>query len=111
MSEGDICPRRPAPALDILRVVAVAGVVAIHVFAATVENEAIRGSGTWWVAVAIDIGFIWVVPAFVMVSGALLFTTRMQGRDRPPSTARGCCGSVPPSSSGSCSTSSSCACG
>lgn len=67
------------PALDILRVVAVAGVVAIHVFAATVENDSIRGSGTWWAAVAVDIGFIWVVPAFVMVSGALLLTTRMQG--------------------------------
>jgi surface polysaccharide O-acyltransferase-like enzyme len=58
--------------------VAVVGVVAIHVFAATVENDAIRGSGTWWVAVAVDIGFIWVVPAFVMVSGALLLTPRMQ---------------------------------
>ncbi|MBD8022236.1 acyltransferase [Microbacterium gallinarum] len=72
-------PSGRIPALDILRVVAVAGVVTIHVFAATVENDSIRGSGTWWVAVALDIGFIWVVPAFVMVSGALLLTQRMQG--------------------------------
>lgn len=66
------------PALDILRVVAVAGVVAIHVFAAIVGNADVRGSATWWGAVAIDIGVIWVVPAFVMVSGALLLTPRAQ---------------------------------
>lgn len=63
-------------ALDLTRVVAVVGVAAIHVFAGMVVNVEIRGSSSWWVAVAIDIGFVWVVPAFVMISGALLFEPR-----------------------------------
>lgn len=61
-----------------LRVVAVLGVIAIHVFAAVVTNDAVRGGATWWVAVVVDLGFIWVVPAFVMVSGALILDPRMQ---------------------------------
>ena len=68
------------PALDVLRIVAVLGVVSIHVFAAVVLNDEIRGSGTWWTAVALDLGFVWVVPAFVMVSGALVLDPRMHER-------------------------------
>lgn len=63
-------------ALDLIRIVAVVGVVAIHVFAGMVVNAEIRRSASWWAAVAIDIGFVWVVPAFVMISGALLFEPR-----------------------------------
>lgn len=62
--------------LDVLRIGAILGVIAIHVFAGIVSNPAIRGSGTWWVAAIIDIGSIWVVPVFVMVSGALLLSPR-----------------------------------
>jgi surface polysaccharide O-acyltransferase-like enzyme len=63
-------------ALDVLRVVAILGVVAIHTFAGIVTNPAVHGSGTWWVAVALDIGNVWVIPVFVMVSGALLLGPR-----------------------------------
>ncbi|QKJ20019.1 acyltransferase [Microbacterium hominis] len=66
------------PALDLLRVIAIIGVIAIHVFGAIVGNPDVRGSATWWAAVAIDLGFVWVVPMFVLVSGALLLTSRAQ---------------------------------
>src|SRR5690606_29586683 len=58
--------------LDVTRVVAVLGVVAIHVFAELVSNAERRGSMGWWGAVIVDIGFVWVVPVFVMISGALI---------------------------------------
>src|SRR5690606_6813844 len=56
--------------------VAVLGVVCIHVFGAIVTNPDRRGSAGWWVAVALDFGNVWVVPVFVMVSGALLLGGR-----------------------------------
>ncbi|KQV06021.1 hypothetical protein ASC63_00520 [Leifsonia sp. Root112D2] len=56
--------------------VAILGVVAIHVFGGIVSNQDIRGSVTWWAAAAADLGNVWVVPAFVMVSGALLLGPR-----------------------------------
>lgn len=59
-------------ALDALRVAAVLGVVAIHVTGIMVSNPEIKGSVSWWIALAVNAGSIWVVPAFVMVSGALL---------------------------------------
>lgn len=55
-----------------MRIVAICAVVLIHVLAAIVGNEEIRGSRTWWIATILDIGAAWAVPAFVMVSGALL---------------------------------------
>lgn len=69
-------PRTRSVSLDVLRVVAILGVVAIHVFAGIVNNQAIRGSGTWWAATIIDVGNVWVIPVFVMVSGALLLGPR-----------------------------------
>lgn len=62
--------------LDLTRVVAVVGVAAIHVFSGMVTNTEIRGSLPWWTAVAVDIGFVWVVPVFVMISGALILEPR-----------------------------------
>ncbi len=59
-----------------MRVLAVVGVVAIHTFGAAVSDPALRGSLRWWFAVAVDIGFIWVVPLFVMLSGALILAPR-----------------------------------
>lgn len=69
----------PAPrqyGLDLLRVVAMCGVVAIHVIGLVIGNRDLRGSATWWAAVAIDIGCIWAVPVFVMISGALTLRPR-----------------------------------
>jgi surface polysaccharide O-acyltransferase-like enzyme len=57
--------------LDILRILSICGVVAIHVFGYVV-GRAERGSRNWWLAAALDIPFIWVVPVFVMISGALV---------------------------------------
>jgi len=45
-----------------------------------VANPAVRGSRSWWGAVAVDIGFIWVVPVFVMISGALILEPRQYAR-------------------------------
>ncbi len=62
--------------LDGLRILAICGVVAIHVVGLYVANDERRGSPGWWVATAIDIGAIWTVPVFVMISGALLLSPR-----------------------------------
>lgn len=62
--------------LDLTRVIAVVGVAAIHVFGGMVNNANIRGGTGWWAAVVVDIGFIWVVPVFVMISGALILEPR-----------------------------------
>ncbi|UYO98171.1 acyltransferase [Microbacterium sp. M28] len=62
--------------LDVLRVVAVCGVVSIHVFGGLMTNEARRGELGWWGALIFDAGNVWVVPMFVMVSGALLLSPR-----------------------------------
>ncbi|REJ07577.1 hypothetical protein DY023_02750 [Microbacterium bovistercoris] len=62
--------------LDVTRVLAVLGVAAIHVFAGVVGNADLRGSAGWWGAVVVDIGFVWVVPVFVMISGALILEPR-----------------------------------
>ncbi|WP_412738075.1 acyltransferase [Krasilnikovia sp. MM14-A1259] len=64
-------PRPRQYALDALRVLAICGVVAIHVVSQYVDNPA-RGSRSWWIATAIDLGAIWTVPVFVMISGALV---------------------------------------
>lgn len=62
--------------LDVLRILSVIGVVAIHVFGNMVGNDTVRGSARWWGAVAVDLGFVWVVPVFVMISGALILEPR-----------------------------------
>lgn len=71
---GQVRPARNY-GLDILRIVSICGVVAIHVFGLRVGAEPQEGRG-WWAAVVLDIGFIWVVPVFVMISGALLLGSR-----------------------------------
>jgi surface polysaccharide O-acyltransferase-like enzyme len=57
---------------DALRVVAICGVVAIHVIGMMVINRDLRGTPQWWAAVAVHAGSTWVVPVFVMLSGALV---------------------------------------
>ncbi|WP_164233530.1 acyltransferase [Microbacterium hydrocarbonoxydans] len=68
-------PRRHR-GLDVLRVVAIVGVVSIHTFGALRTSPEIQGTASWWVAVALNAGFIWAVPVFVMISGALLLGER-----------------------------------
>src|SRR5687767_6893882 len=68
-------PRQRDFGLDILRIVSICGVVAIHVFGHLV-GRAPRDSRTWWIAVTLDIAWIWVVPVFVMISGALILGSR-----------------------------------
>ncbi|MGL4818474.1 MAG: acyltransferase [Bacilli bacterium] len=58
--------------LDIIKVLAIIGVVGIHVTAPFVVNLDILGSANWWFANSINGGARWAVPAFFMVSGALL---------------------------------------
>lgn len=62
--------------LDILRIGSICGVVAIHVFGYLL-GRAPRESRSWWTAVVLDVGWIWVVPVFVMISGALILGSRM----------------------------------
>jgi surface polysaccharide O-acyltransferase-like enzyme len=58
-------------ALDALRVVSILGVVAIHVFGLVYINDEIRGSLGWKLAAIINIGSVWTVPGFIMLSGYL----------------------------------------
>ncbi|GAA2527802.1 acyltransferase [Pilimelia columellifera] len=62
--------------LDLLRLLAICGVVAIHVIGMIVSNKDMRGTATWWAAAAIDLSFVWAVPVFVMISGALVLAPR-----------------------------------
>lgn len=55
---------------------AIIGVVSIHTFGALRNSPEIAGSRSWWLAVALNAGFIWAVPVFVMISGALLLDAR-----------------------------------
>jgi surface polysaccharide O-acyltransferase-like enzyme len=69
-------PMPRSAALDVLRIVAIFGVVAIHVFGGIVVNPELRTSPTWWAGTVVQLASIWVVPGFVMVSGALLLGAR-----------------------------------
>lgn len=60
--------------LDALRVVAIIGVVAIHVSGLLLAHN--KGTLSWWGAVVVNVGSTWVVPVFVMISGALLLSPR-----------------------------------
>lgn len=62
--------------MDALRVLAIAGVVAIHVTGLLFANDDLEGSARWWAAATVNVGATWVVPAFVMISGALLLSPR-----------------------------------
>lgn len=79
-ADGQAIPARNY-GLDILRIVSICGVVAIHVYGLRVGAEPKSGT-SWWIATTIDIGAIWVVPVFIMISGALLLGSR-QVVERP----------------------------
>ncbi|MFK4729876.1 acyltransferase family protein [Agromyces mediolanus] len=55
-----------------LRVVSIVGVVAIHTFSLVVTNPENAGAWQRFAAVVLDLGFVWAVPVFVMLSGALV---------------------------------------
>jgi surface polysaccharide O-acyltransferase-like enzyme len=63
--------------LDVLRLAAICGVVAIHVLGTIVSDDRMHGSASWWVATTIDLGAVWTVPVFVMISGALTLSPRV----------------------------------
>ena len=63
-------------ALDILRIVSILGVVAIHAYGEIVGDADLRGQPRWLAAAIIDIAFIWVVPVFVIISGTLTLAPR-----------------------------------
>lgn len=60
--------------LDALRVVAAFAVVWLHVSAAVVTTDANIHSSVWWTGNLSNAFSRWCVPAFVMISGALLLS-------------------------------------
>lgn len=59
-----------------LRVVAMLGVICIHASGSTAAQEGARQLVDGQVAIALDLGFVWAVPVFVMMSGTLLLDPR-----------------------------------
>jgi surface polysaccharide O-acyltransferase-like enzyme len=70
--------------LDVLRILAICGVVAIHVVGIIVAKDELRGTRSWWIATAIDLGAVWTVPLFVMISGALTLAPRAHAEGPGP---------------------------
>lgn len=64
-------PSHPLAWVSWLRVVAIAGVVLIHTVGATASGPGSTTTVDGWVARALDLPFLWAVPVFVMLSGAL----------------------------------------
>jgi surface polysaccharide O-acyltransferase-like enzyme len=58
--------------IALLRVLAILGVVMIHVSGLTSSKEQLRGTTVWWVAEVLNQASRFCVPLFVMVSGALV---------------------------------------
>ncbi len=63
--------------LDLLRIVAILGVVAIHIIPLIQTDEGLRGSGSWNFSVAVQTVAIRCVPLFIMISGVLVLAPRM----------------------------------
>ena len=82
---GAILPSMPGVArdtsLDAMRVLAAFAVVMVHVAGSALSPVPTSKDTVWWLANIMDACSRWCVPAFVMVSGALLLTGQ-------PSTAR-----------------------
>jgi surface polysaccharide O-acyltransferase-like enzyme len=64
--------RRPRRDIALLRVVAIVGVVLIHVTGLTTTTKELHGSAVWWAAEVVNLTSRFCVPLFVLVSGALL---------------------------------------
>lgn len=68
--EDPPAPRREV-GYDLLRILSVCGVVAIHTFGPIAANPDISGSAAGIASVILSTGFVWAVPVFVMLAGAL----------------------------------------
>ncbi|MDO5734903.1 MAG: acyltransferase family protein [Propionibacteriaceae bacterium] len=66
--------------LDLLRIGAILGVVAMHTFGLILSNPELEGTRTWWFGIIMDFGFTFCLPLFVMISGALLLQARAHAR-------------------------------
>lgn len=64
-------PRQPLAWISWLRVVAIAGVVLVHVTGATASGPGSTTTVDGWVARALDLAFLWAVPVFVMLAGTV----------------------------------------
>jgi surface polysaccharide O-acyltransferase-like enzyme len=62
--------------LDVLRILAILAVVAIHVFGLILGNPSLKGTPTWTFGMVLDYGTRWCVPVFIMLSGALVLMPR-----------------------------------
>ncbi len=71
---------RYLPALGVLRVSAACAVVALHAISLWLKGTE-PGTAAWWVADFYDAATRWGVPAFIMISGALLLSPH---RLQPP---------------------------
>lgn len=67
--------------LALLRVIAIVGVISIHVSGLATTAKDLRGSQVWWLGHVLNSGSRFCVPLFVMVSGALLLRP---SRPEPP---------------------------
>lgn len=61
---------------DLLRIISICGVIAIHTFGPIAANQDIRDSAAWVSSLVLSSGFIWAVPVFVMLAGALSLRER-----------------------------------
>lgn len=64
--------------LDILRILAIMGVITLHVASTPVIKMDFIGSTQWWVANVIDGSMRWAIPVFFMLSGALLLGSKKE---------------------------------
>lgn len=75
VARGAGSPNTPRPRLqygDPLRVCGSMAVVVLHLAMEVTEDPGAVGSGRWWFCAACDGAVRWAVPAFLMLSGALL---------------------------------------
>jgi surface polysaccharide O-acyltransferase-like enzyme len=79
MKKKSFLSKRYSFAADVVRVIAIIGVVSIHVLIAVYDRADFRGGGVWWIT------NIWnslsrpAIPLFIMLSGSLLIDKKEQG--------------------------------
>lgn len=73
---SEISGRKLSAFPDVAKIVAIFGIVTIHIAAPTSENFHIVTAQAWDAAVLLETATRWSVPLFVMVSGMLLLTEK-----------------------------------
>lgn len=76
VSRGAGLPRDYKAGLDLARIAAIIGVVAIHVASPLTATYDPQHPGPWWIGNGVFAVTRWTVPVFVMISGALAFSGR-----------------------------------